>query len=277
MRLRSNIAAMAAAGKVGRTRSRLQDSLSKLASGTRIVRAADDAAGLAVATNLETQRRSLDVAMRNTNDGLSMLQTAEGAIGEMIDILQRIHELAIQSASETLADDEREFIQDEEEALFNEMDRIVGTTEFNGIQLLDGSSSTLGVQVGIYNTSDDRITLPLFNLDPNDLAGFAEGTTYSLDDVADARTNADYIRLIHIPALSRMRSRIGAVHNRLTSVLSHGQQHAESLAAAESRIMDTDFATETAELAKQQLLEAAGMGALAQAKNLNQSVLTLLG
>jgi flagellin len=276
MRLGHHLASMQTARHLQSTRSRTTKSLARLASGRRIVSAADDAAGLAVATNLETRARSLDIAMRNTNDGLSILQTAESAVSELIDINQLLMELGVQSASETLPDTERQFIQDEADALFHEMDRIVGTTEFNGVKLLDGSAAGLEVQVGIDNTANDRIALPLLGIDPNDITAFPQGTTYSFSSVADARTNLEYIQEIHLPVLNRYRSRIGALHNRLTSALDHTMTHREALTAASSRILDTDYANETTELAKSQLLESAGMAAHAQAKNLGQNILALL-
>jgi flagellin len=149
MTVRTNIASMQAAGQLGRTQKNLSRTLGRISSGMRITQAADDAAGLGVATALETSVISTRQAMRNANDGISIIQTAESATNEVTDILQRMRELAIQSASDTLADEERSYIQDEFLQLRQEVERIAAVTEFNGVSLTDGSSSSIDVQVGI--------------------------------------------------------------------------------------------------------------------------------
>ena len=164
MSVRTNVASMMAAGQLSRTNNGLANSLGKISSGLRINSAAEDAAGLGVATNLENQVISTRQAMRNTNDGISIIQTAESATNEVTDILQRMRELAVQSSSETLADSERSFISDEFTQLRSEVARIAAVTEFNGISLTDGTTSTLSVQVGIQNNTNSRITLTLGNL-----------------------------------------------------------------------------------------------------------------
>ena len=153
MSVRTNIASMTAAGQLSRTNKGLASSLSKISSGLRITSASEDAAGLGVATNLESQVISTRQAMRNTNDGISIIQTAESAANEVTDILQRMRELAVQSSSETLADSERSFISDEFNELRSEVARIASVTEFNGVQLSDGTTTSVSVQVGIENAS----------------------------------------------------------------------------------------------------------------------------
>ena len=170
MSVRTNIASMAAAGQLGRTNKGLASSLSKISSGIRINSASEDAAGLGVATNLESQVISTRQAMRNTNDGISIIQTAESAANEVTDILQRMRELAVQSSSETLADTERSFISDEFNQLRSEVGRIASVTEFNGLQLADGTNSQISVQVGIQNEASSRISIQLGDLTTSGLS-----------------------------------------------------------------------------------------------------------
>lgn len=275
MSLRMNSASMAAMGQVIRNRRAVSKSLARLSSGMRIHRAADDAAGLGVATNLETRIQSNRQAMRNINDGISVIPTAEGAIGELVDIAMRLRELAVQAASDTLADDERQFIYDEDIQLVDEWRRIARSTEFNGTLLLDGTAD-INVQVGIHNTPNDRIAITIADLDPNTILGLPDDTHYpSFETAAGARSWLDDFGG-YIQTLSAARSQLGAVQNRFESALSHATTHTEALSAAESRIRDTDYATETSRLAKLQLIEQAGIASLAQAKGIDRSILDLI-
>ena len=160
----SNPTAQNALGNLNRTNRGLTNTFQNISSGLRINNAADDAAGLAVAENLESEQMSLRQAQRNTNDGISVIQTAEGATNEVADMLKRMRELAVQSSSETLANTERAYIQDEFVQLSDEVDRIAQVTEFNGLALADGSDSDMNVQVGIHNSSNDRISISLGDL-----------------------------------------------------------------------------------------------------------------
>ena len=164
MTVRTNIASIKATGQLNRTTQRLGTSLERISSGMRINRAADDAAGLGVATNLETAVISQEQGIRNANDGISIIQTAESASNEVTDILQRMRELAVQSASETLDDDERAYIADEFEELQDEINRIASSTQFNGVSLSDNSNTSLDVQVGITDATTSRITISLVDL-----------------------------------------------------------------------------------------------------------------
>ena len=164
MVVNSNPTAMNALGHLNKTNRGLQSTFQNISSGLRINNAADDSAGLAVAENLEAEQMSLRQAHRNTNDGISVIQTAEGATNEVGDILKRMRELAVQSSSETLHNNERSYIQDEFSQLTQEVDRIADVTEFNGISLTNANSSALAVQVGIHNSSDDRISVELGDL-----------------------------------------------------------------------------------------------------------------
>jgi flagellin len=270
MSVRTNIASMAAAGQLGRTNKGLANSLSKISSGIRINSASEDAAGLGVATNLESQVISTRQAMRNTNDGISIIQTAESAANEVTDILQRMRELAVQSSSETLADTERSFISDEFNQLRSEVGRIAAVTEFNGLQLADGTSSQISVQVGIQNASSSRISIELGDLTTSGLSI----DSLDLSSSTSSRASLDTIDTA-LGSVNSFRSQFGAVQNRLDSALNNSQISVEALSSAGSRIMDTDFATETSNLTKLQIMQQAGVASLAQAKNINQSVISL--
>ncbi len=273
MTVRTNVASMMAAGSLGRTNKALQGSLSRISSGLRITKAADDSAGLGVATNLETAVISTRQAMRNTNDGISIIQTAEGATNEVTDILQRMRELAVQSSSETLDDDERAYIDDEFQELAGEVNRIAEVTEFNGLALANNGNTSLDVQVGIQNASTSRITIELGDLRSTSL-GVDTGNV-SLATVTSAQTAIDAIDSA-LDSVNSYRSAFGAVQNRLDSALNNSQVYVEQLASAQSSVMDADFATETSDLTKLQIMQQAGVASLAQAKNINQSVISLL-
>lgn len=272
MTVRTNIASMQAAGQLGRTQKNLSRTLGRISSGMRITQAADDAAGLGVATALETSVISTRQAMRNANDGISIIQTAESATNEVTDILQRMRELAIQSASDTLANEERSYIQDEFLQLRQEVERIAAVTEFNGVSLTDGSSSSIDVQVGIQNATSSLITITLGDLTTNAGLGIS---AMSLVTSSGARSALDFLDTA-LSSVNSTRSLFGAVQNRLESALNNSQVYTEALSAAESQIRDADFAVETSELTKLQIMQQAGVAALAQAKNVNQSVISLL-
>jgi len=270
----TNTASLNAINNLNSTQRELTGSYGRISSGLRIARAADDAAGLGVAESLESQSVSGRQAMRNTNDGISVLQTAEGATDEVGDILSRMRELAVQSASETLADDERAYIQTEFEQLSDEIDRIASSTTFNGLALSDGTNSTLDVQVGINNSADDRIAITLGDLTTSTL-GVDTGSV-DLSTATGAQAAIDVFDTA-LDSVSSIRSDLGAVQNRLDSALGNMETYVENLEGAESQIRDADFAYETAELARNQILQQAGVSVLAQAKNMNQGVLNLLG
>ncbi len=269
--VRTNVAALKASGNLNRTNKSLGSSLNRISSGIRVTSAATDAAGLGVATSLETQVISTRQAMRNTNDGISIIQTAESATQEVTDILQRMRELAVQSSSETLADTERSFITDEFNELVSEVGRIASVTEFNGINLSDGVTASLDVQVGIQNDSSSRISISLVDLTATTLGL----TGISLDTSSNAQASIDVLDTA-LQSVNAGRSMLGAVQNRLDASLNNNQVGMEALSAAESRIMDTDYATETSNLTKLQIMQQAGVAALAQAKGVSQSVLSLL-
>jgi len=272
MTVRTNIATLQASGNLNRTQSALGGTLERISSGLRINRAADDAAGLGVATALETAVISAWQGIRNANDGISIVQTAESASNEVTDILQRMRELAVQSSSETLDDQERSYIEDEYDELNDEIARIASNTEFNGVQLADGTQTLINVQVGIENNTASRVAIDLGDLTTT---GLGLGTTVTLANVTGAQAALDTLDTA-LDSINSYRSQLGAVQNRIESAINNAWSYAEALSAAESRIRDADYALETSEMTKQQIMQQAGVAALAQAKNMNQAVVSLL-
>ncbi len=270
----TNVASLSATNALGKTTRNLGSTLSHLSSGLRITKAGDDAAGLGVAENLDNMARSAVVARRNINDGVSVIAITEGGLGEVADILKRMRELAIQSASETLASTERAYIQDEFTQLSDEVDRIANVMEFNGIKVADGSNTTLAVQVGVQNTTADQIDITLADFRATVLG--VDTASMDLSTATGAQTAITNLDA-GVDKVNSERSKLGAVQNRLESALNNIETYHENLKAAESRIRDADFAYETAELAKQQIMQQAGVSVLAQAKGFSQAALSLLG
>ncbi len=269
----TNITSLSAQTQLNRTTRSLGNTFERISSGLRINKAADDAAGLAVAENLSAASRSARVAMRNTNDGISVLQTAEGSSMEVVNIVKRMRELAVQSASETLANAERAYIQDEYDELASEVDRIALTSEFNGLSLADGSISQMQVQVGINNSVNDRITITT-----GDLRATVLGIDTAVVDLSTATGAQAAMTTLDsaLDSLNSYRSGFGAVQNRLDSALRNQETYTENLASAESQIRDADFAWETAQMAKDQILQQAGTSILSQANQLPAAALSLL-
>jgi len=271
LRINHNIASLMAQKNVNRSTGSMTQNFSRLSSGLRISRAADDAAGLGVSENLRADIASTQVAMRNTNDGVSVVQIAEGALGEVHSILTRMRELAMESSSETLGDDERDYLQTEIDAIRSEIDRLSEVTEFNGTSLLN-TSGTIDVQVGIHAGTNYQISLTLNS------AGMSALGIDALN-VSNAGSAADALALIDtaIGSVSNHRATLGAQQNRLLHSYRNLEVSLENLTAAESQIRDVDFASETAELTKNQILSQAGVSVLAQANFAPQMALTLLG
>ena len=225
----TNVSSLSAQANLSRTSRSLAGTFSRLSSGLRISKAADDAAGLGVAENLDTIARSARVAMRNANDGISVIATAEGATNEVGNILKRMRELAVQSSSETLADDERAYVQDEFEQLSSEVDRIANSTEFNGTALTDGSTTSMAVQIGVNGTSSDQVSISL-----GDLRATALGVdTASLDLSTATGAQAALADLdTALDTVSAQRGSFGAVQNRLGSALSNLETYHTNLKSA---------------------------------------------
>jgi flagellin len=269
----TNMAAMRASNTLNNTQGALSNTLARVSSGMRITRAADDAAGQAVATNLSSQARSGKQAIRNANDGISVIQTAEAASKEVISILDRMRELAVQSSSETLEDGERAYIDAEFHQLSDEVERIAQSTEFNDIALAEGTNTELEVQVGVDASSNSRVSISLGNLTATNLS--VDTTTI---DLTSASTSQSAITDIDsaIDSVNSIRASYGAVQNRLESSVNNMSAYVESLSSAASQIQDADYAHETAEMTRLQVMQQAGVAALGQARGMNQSVLSLL-
>ena len=275
LRIATNVPSLSAQRSLSVNNKEQQNTLSKLSSGTRIVRAADDAAGLAISEKLKAQMRGLQQASRNANDGISMIQTAEGGLNEVSNILVRLRELSVQSASDTVGDAERKFTDLEYQNLKSEIERISQVTEFNGKKLLDGSGDKYDFQIGINNNAfQDRIsydaakqnsTISSLGIDGLEVSS-KEGAQGSLEVLDHA-----------IQQVSGQRADLGAIQNRLSSTVTNLATTNENLSMANSRIRDTDFAAETAKNTKLNILNQAGTSVLAQANSQGQMALKLIG
>ncbi|HHY37386.1 MAG TPA: flagellin FliC [Clostridia bacterium] len=267
LRINSNIEALNAHRNLGYTTDLLSKSMEKLSSGLRINRAADDAAGLAISEKLKAQVRGLNQAIRNAQDGISLIQTAEGALTETHSILQRMRELAIQAANGTLQTEDKQYIQSEIDQLIDEVDRIANQTEFNKMTLLNGSAS-LTFQIGA--NQNQTITFTISSAKAVDL------TISNIDVVQSAQEAICYLDDA-IKAVSESRADLGAIQNRLEHTIANLGVASENLQAAGSRIRDVDMAQEMMNFTKLQILQQAGTAMLAQANLSPQAVLQLLG
>ena len=270
----NNLVAFRAANTLNSTQGALSQTLARVSTGLRVNSAADDAAGSAVAANLSTQARSGRQAIRNANDGISVIQTAEAATKEVGNILDRMRELAVQSSSETLANSERDYINDEFDALSDEIERIADATEFNGLNLANGDKSTLTVQVGVTAGTESEVSISLGDISISNL-GVAT-TDADLTVASSAQTAITTIDTA-IDSVNSIRASYGATQNRLDSSINNMSAYVESLTGAASQIMDADYAHETAEMTRLQVMQQAGVAALGQARSMNTSVIGLLG
>jgi flagellin len=269
--INTNIASISAQNQLTKSQDLGDQALQRLSSGLRINSAKDDAAGLAIATKFDAQIRGLSVAQRNANDGISLAQTAEGALDEVTNNLQRIRELAVQAANATNSADDRTALDAEVQARKDEIDRIGAVTEFNGTALLDGSFTSQTFQVGANNTANDQISISID--DEVSMSGLSitedvtsvSGAQALLDEVDDA-----------LDTVNSLRGDLGAVQNRFESTIANLGNSIENQSAAQSRILDADFASETAKLAKANVLQQAGISVLAQANARPNQVLSLL-
>ncbi len=273
----TNVASLNAQRNLASTQTALASSIGKLSSGLRINNASDDAAGLGISENLKANIRSLGQAQRNTNDGISMSQVAEGAMSEMQGIVSRMRELSVQAANSTLGPSERSYIHTEFTQLKSEINRISAVTNFNGQTLLDGTASTgLTFQVGIFNTSNDRLALSITKLTVSTLGSTSLHIgSASLSTALNAQTAIGVFDKA-IQQLSQARAKVGATQNRMQVTLATLATSSENLSAANSRIRDVDVAEETAMMTKSQILSQAGVAVLAQANQMPQAALSLL-
>jgi flagellin len=282
--INTNISSLNAQRNLNASQSSLQSALQRLSSGLRVNSAKDDAAGLAIADRMNAQIRGNTVAIRNANDGISLAQTAEGALGKVGDALQRMRELAVQARNATNSSDDKDALDKEFGELAKEVQRVLGGTAFNGTKILAGGAGALNFQVGAGTTSDDSITITTTNLTTDSTITTVAGSDNTgagravIDNTADSTAIGTVIDNIDtaLKTVNTQRATMGASQNRFESVISSLQVSVESQSAARSRIMDADFASETANLTRGQILQQAGTAMLAQANSLPNTVLTLL-
>ena len=274
--INTNLQSLNAQRNLSASQQSLQVSMQRLSSGLRVNSAKDDAAGLAIAERMNAQVRGMNVAIRNANDAISLSQTAEGAIGKIGDALQRMRELSVQSANGTNNAGDRGNLQTEFSALQAEVARLVDGTQFNGTTLFDGTTAAFTFQVGAGTTANDTITINGTDLTTNVRDAVAAGTL-DISGATSAGATAAIIALdAAIDQVTTSRALYGASQNRFETVVMNLQVSAENLTAARSRIMDADFATETANMSRANILQQAGNAMVAQANQLPQMVLQLL-
>ncbi len=273
LRVNTNIASFNAQRNLLAVNKRLFRNFQHLSTGLRISTASDDSAGLAISERLRAQIRSLAQAERNANDGVSLVQTGEGALNEVSNILVRLRELAVQASNGSVSDNDKDTLQEEFSALVSEVNRIARSTEFNGIHLLDGSTTTASFQVGI--GTDSSINQISVSLSPalSTSLGLSTLNIGSTGDTSFAISQIDSA----INTVSQLRGDFGAIQNRLNSTISNLGSARENLSAAQSRIRDVDVAYETAQLTRNSILQQAAISILAQANMGPQAALKLLG
>lgn len=273
----TNTSSLFAQRQLGKSQASTERSLKRLSTGKRINGAADDAAGLAIATKFSTKVRGLNQASRNASDGISMIQTAEGGLDQMSGILTRMRELSVQSANGSLTDSDRVFLDTEFSQLSTELDRIASSTEFNGKKLLNGDASGgITFHIGVNNTTTDKITVSIVNSQASKLGATAKLKTQSVGTVTKATTSLCVIDAA-IAQISTSRSKLGAAQNRLDVTIDNLGTTIENASAANARISDVDVASESANLTRGQILVQAGVSVLAQANQSPQIALSLIG
>ncbi|MFT7579328.1 MAG: flagellin [Myxococcota bacterium] len=275
LNINTNAGSIAVQNKLRVSNGAMNQSIQRLSSGMRINSAKDDAAGLAVAEGLKAQGKGFSQAMRNANEGIGMLQTADSAMQTVSDTFVRMRELAVQSASDNLTDTERAYVNTEFTELIDEVDRISETSEYNGIKLLDGTAGTAGTltfQVGTRNTANDRITIDMGDTDATALGVNAA----SVDTLTNAQSAIDAIDGA-LDTLNTRRATLGATQNRMGKAVDNLGSTIENLTTAEGQIRDVDVASESAEFSRSQVLQQAGVSMLSQANSSPQLALRLLG
>jgi flagellin len=273
----TNIASIRASNRLNNTQSSLTSSLEKISSGMRVNRAADDAAGLSVASRMDSDNTSLKQAIRNANDGISLVQTAEGGLNEVYNILVRMRELSVQASNETYNSTDRSQMDTEFGELALEIKRIASIANFNRQNILSATTK-MTLQIGIHNNSDNQLSIALstiaatwgaLGLDTDNIA--ASGIT-TMTRAASAITTIDSA----LQSVNTRRARIGAIQNRLENALNEATNYSENLAASASQILDVDYAEESSNMTRYQIMQQAGVAALGQAKAIPQSVVSLL-
>ena len=274
-RINTNVASLAAQRSLSTNTRETEGNLAKLSSGSRITKASDDAAGLAISEKMKANIRSMKQADRNANDGISMIQTAEGALNETSSILTRMRELAIQTSSDTVGDTERNMTNMEYQNLKQELDRISQVTEFNGQKLLDGNGKKFEFQIGVNNDGfQDRIGYDSSQVNARiSSLGVSELDVSTKDGSQSSLQSVDQA----IEKVSGYRAFLGAIQNRLISTSNNLQVNVENMSQANSRIRDVDYADATAQQARNSILNSAGTSVLAQANMTGQNALKLIG
>ncbi|HSI47699.1 MAG TPA: flagellin domain-containing protein [Ideonella sp.] len=276
--INTNVASLNAQRNLSASQSSLSTSMQRLSSGLRINSAKDDAAGLSIAERMNAQVKGMNVAIRNANDGISMAQTAEGALAKVGDSLQRMRELAVQARNSTNTSSDKDSLNKEFGQLQSEINRVMGGTSFNGKHMLGADATAMTFQIGANTTSDDVINVSTTNMVTNSDMQAVTGSSASIDATATSGAIASVIDDIDtaIDTVNNQRATFGATQSRFDAVISQLQQGVESQSAARGRIMDADFATETANMSRAQILQQAGTAMVAQANQLPQQVLSLL-
>jgi len=277
--INTNIASLNAQRNLNASQSSLATSMQRLSSGLRVNSAKDDAAGLAIAERMNAQVRGMNVAIRNANDGISLAQTAEGALSKVGDALQRMRELAIQSRNATNSDSDKDSLNKEFNQLQQEITRVLGGTTFNGKHILGNEATSLEFQIGANTTADDVIAVSTTNLVTD--ATISLVTSSATASIGSAASNGAIDNVINaiddaLNLANNTRATFGATQSRFDAIISNLQQSVENQAAARSRIMDADFAAETANMSRSQILQQAGTAMVAQANQLPQQVMRLL-
>jgi flagellin len=282
--INTNLASLNAQRNLAMSQSSLSTSLQRLSSGMRVNSAKDDAAGLAIAERMNAQVRGMNVAVRNANDGISLAQTAEGALGKVSDSLQRMRELAVQARNATNSDADKESLDKEFAELAKEVQRVLGATTFNGKAILGSFSGTQSFQIGANTTANDTIDIVTSDMaaapeitvvagtDNQGTARASIGSAATANDIATVMNNID----LALDKVNSERATMGASQSRFDAVISNLMTAVENQSSARSRIMDADYAVETANLSRAQILQQAGNAMVAQANQLPQQVLKLL-
>jgi len=275
--INTNLASLNAQRNLSGTQGQLSTAIQRLSSGLRVNSAKDDAAGLAIANRMDAQARGMNVAIRNANDGISLSQVAEGALGKVSDMLQRMRELAVQSANATNTAADRLSLNAEYRQLGDEIDRTLQSTRFNGQAILAGDAGGLSFQIGANSATTDRLSITTSNMAANpSIAAVSVSTSMISGTTGGTATAAISTIDAALDTVNAERATYGAVQNRFEAVIANLQIASENQTAARSRIVDADFAKETAALTRAQILQQAGTAMLAQANQVPQQVLQLL-
>jgi len=275
--INTNLPSLTAQRNLSASQGQLTTSIGRLSSGLRINSAKDDAAGLAIANRMDSQARGMNVAIRNSMDGISLAQTAEGGLGKVSDMLQRMRELAVQSSNATNTSTDRDSLNNEFRQLADEIDRTLNATKFNGQSILSAGAGAQVFQIGSDNTSYDQLSVTTQNMATAANITAVTATTGVISGTTGGAAQAMISAIdLALTSVNSERSTYGAVQNRFEAIIANLQVASENQTAAKSRIMDADFAAETAALTRTQILQQAGTAMLAQANQLPQQVLQLL-